>query len=125
MTKRILIVDDEEDIRDVVRVSIEEFAGWLAMTAASGAEGLQIARTSVLDVILMDISMPDMDGFQMCEALKADTQTQNIPVVVLTAKALQDDSDRFAKLDVAGVITKPFNPITVWRQVAETMDWSI
>ncbi|PSB06773.1 two-component system response regulator [filamentous cyanobacterium CCP2] len=125
MTKRILIVDDEEDIRDVVRVSIEEFAGWLAMTAASGGEGLQIARTEALDVILMDISMPDMDGFQMCEALKADTQTQNIPVVVLTAKALQGDSDRFAKLDVAGVITKPFNPITVWRQVAEIMDWSV
>ncbi|UBF30012.1 response regulator (plasmid) [Kovacikia minuta CCNUW1] len=130
MTRRILIVDDEEDIRDVVRVSLEEFAGWLTIVAMSGIEGLQIAKSeakaseAAIDAILLDISMPDMDGFQMCEELKADPDTQKIPVIVLTAKVLPSDRQRFAELDVAGVITKPFNPITIWRQVAEILGWN-
>lgn len=124
-TKRILIVDDDEDIRDVVRVSLEEFAGWLTITAASGVEGLQKAQTEALDAILLDISMPDMDGFQMCKALQADPDTRNIPVIVLTAKALPSDHDRFAELEVAGVITKPFDPMTIWNQVADILGWSV
>lgn len=121
VSKRILIVDDEEDIRDVVRVSLEEFAGWLTITAMSGAEGLQIAKTETLDAILLDISMPEMDGFQLCEALQADPKTQLIPVIVLTAKVLPSDRQRFSELNVAGVITKPFNPLTIWKQVAEIL----
>lgn len=124
MSKRILIVDDEEDIRDVVRVSLEEFARWRTISATSGVEGLQIAKTEALDAILLDISMPDMDGFQMCEELQADSYTQKIPVIVLTAKVLPSDRDRFADLDVAGVITKPFNPLTIWQQVADILGWS-
>ena len=125
VTKRILIVDDEEDIRDVVRVSLEEFAGWLTITATSGIEGLQIAKTEALDAILLDISMPDMDGIQICEELQAGSETQMIPVIVLTAKVLPSDQNRFADLDVAGVITKPFDPMTIWRQVAEILGWSV
>jgi CheY-like chemotaxis protein len=123
--KRILIVDDEEDIRDVVRASLEEFAGWVTIMAASGVEGLQIAKTETLDLILLDISMPDMDGFQMCEELQASPETENIPVIVLTAKVLPSDRNRFANLNVAGVITKPFDPITIWIQVAEILSWSV
>lgn len=125
MTKRVLIVDDEEDIRDVVRVSLEEFAGWQAITASSGIEGLEIAQTEALDAILLDISMPDMDGFQLCIELQANPKTQMIPVIVLTAKVLPSDRDRFTKLDVAGVIAKPFNPITIWSQVAEILNWRV
>jgi CheY-like chemotaxis protein len=124
MTKKILIVDDEEDIRDVVQVSLEEFAGWLAIAAASGREGLQIAKTETLDAILLDISMPDMNGFQMCEELKANLSTQGIPVIVLTAKVLPSDRQRFDALDVAGIITKPFDPMTIWLQVAEILGWN-
>jgi CheY-like chemotaxis protein len=123
--KRILIVDDEEDIRDVVRVSLEAFAGWKTIAAASGSEGLQIAVAETLDAILLDISMPGIDGFQVCEALQINPKTQNIPVIVLTAKALPSDHRRFAELDVAGVITKPFDPITIWEQVAEILHWSV
>ncbi|PSB22260.1 response regulator [Phormidesmis priestleyi ULC007] len=125
MTKRILIVDDEEDIREVVRVSLEEFAGWLTVTATSGVEGLQIAQTQTLDAILLDISMPDMDGFQMCEELQADPKTQKIPVIVLTAKVLPNDRRRLTDLDVAGVITKPFDPMTIWRKVAGILGWRV
>lgn len=121
MTKQILIVDDDDDIRDVVRVSLEEFGGWLAISAASGHEGLQIAKTKALDAILLDISMPDMDGFQLYEQLKIDPKTRNIPVILLTAKVLSSDRQRFAELEVAGLITKPFDPMTVWQQVAELL----
>lgn len=124
MTKRILIVDDEVDIRDVVQVSLEEFGGWTTITAASGMEGLQIAKAEALDSILLDISMPDMDGFQLCEELQADPATQNIPLIVLTAKVLPGDRQRLVDLDVAGVITKPFDPTKIWKQVADILGWS-
>ncbi|MDX2242723.1 MAG: response regulator [Leptolyngbyaceae cyanobacterium bins.302] len=125
MTKHILIVDDEEDIRDVVQVSLEEFAGWQTKTAASGIEGLHLARTEAFDAILLDISMPDMDGFQICEALQASPITQKLPVIVLTAKVLPSDRDRLTTLDVAGIITKPFDPMTIWRQIREILNWTM
>ncbi len=124
-TKQILIVDDEEDIRDVVRISLEEFAGWRTIAATSGVDGLQLAKTEAIDAILLDISMPDMDGFQMCEELQADPQTQDIPVIVLTAKVLPSDRQRFVALNVAGVITKPFDPVIIWRKVAEILSWTV
>ncbi|MCU0526043.1 MAG: response regulator [Elainella sp. Prado103] len=123
--KQILVVDDEEDIRDVVRVSLEIFGGWQIITANSGFEGLQIAKTTALDAILMDISMPDMDGFKLCAALQADPQMQQVPVIVLTAKVLPSDRLQFAALEIAGVITKPFDPVTIWRQVAEILGWAV
>lgn len=125
MKKQILIVDDEKDIRDVVRASLEEFAGWQTILAASGVEGLRIAKTEALDAILLDISMPDMSGFELCEALQVDPATQKIPVIVLTAKVLPSDRQRLAELQVAGIITKPFKPLTIWRQVAEILGWSV
>ncbi len=125
MKKQILIVDDEKDIRDVVRASLEEFAGWQTILAASGVEGLWIAKTEALDAILLDISMPDMSGFELCEALQVDPATQKIPVIVLTAKVLPSDRQRLAELQVAGIITKPFKPLTIWRQVAEILGWSV
>lgn len=125
MKKQILIVDDEEDIRDVVQASLEEFAGWQTRLAASGVEGLRIAKTEALDAILLDISMPDMSGFELCEALQGDPATQKIPVIVLTAKVLPSDRQRLAELQVAGIIPKPFKPITIWKQVAEILGWSV
>lgn len=125
MTKRILIVDDEDDIREVVQASLEDFAGWLTIAASSGAEGLQIAKTESLDAILLDISMPDMDGLQLCQALQADPKTRKIPVIVLTAKALPKDQKQLVELEVAGIITKPFAALTIWRQIAEILSWSV
>jgi CheY-like chemotaxis protein len=125
MTKRILIVDDEEDIRDVIQASLEEFTTWIALTAASGAEGLQLARTESIDAVLLDISMPDMDGFQLCQALQTDRHTKDIPVIVLTAKVLPSDRQRFQALDVAGVISKPFNPLHIWVQIGELLGWAL
>jgi CheY-like chemotaxis protein len=125
MTKRILIVDDDDEIRDVVQAPLEEFGGWQTLMATSGSEGLQLAKTEAIDAILLDISMPDMDGFQLRDALQADPKTRTIPVIVLTAKALPSDQQRFADLNVAGVILKPFDPMTIWQQIAALLDWEI
>lgn len=123
MSKRVLIVDDEDDIREVVQASLEEFAGWFTIPATSGAEGLRLAQTEAIDAILLDISMPDMDGFQLCKALKTNRETQNTPVIVLTAKVLPSDRQCFEELDVAGIITKPFDPINIWLQIGEILGW--
>jgi CheY-like chemotaxis protein len=125
MTKQILIVDDDDDIRDVVQVSLEEFSGWKTIAAISGAEGLKIAQTECLDAILLDISMPDMDGFQMCQELQVNPKTRNIPVIVLTAKVLLSDRHQLTALDIAGIITKPFNPVTIGKQVAAILGWNL
>ncbi|MFB2939456.1 response regulator [Aerosakkonemataceae cyanobacterium BLCC-F154] len=123
MTKHLLVIDDEQDIRDVVKVSLEEFAGWQVETANSGKEGLQKVKIGKWDAILLDVSMPDMDGFSVFEQLQANSATKTIPVVLLTAKVLPSDRRRFMEMGVTGVITKPFNPVTVWNQVAEILQW--
>jgi CheY-like chemotaxis protein len=121
--KRILIVDDEEDICQVVQASLEEFGGWQTLLAHSGVEGLTVAQTGHPDAILLDVSMPEMDGFEMFEQLQENPATQNIPVILLTSKVLARDRKRFADLNVAGVITKPFNPLMIWQQVADLLGW--
>lgn len=124
MTKRILIVDDEDDIRDIVQAALEELGGWQTVGAASGVEALRLAKQGAIDAILLDISMPDMDGFELFEQLQSVSATQSVPVIVLTSKVLARDRDRFATLNLAGVITKPFNPLTLAQQIATLLHWS-
>lgn len=123
MSKLLLVIDDEQDIREVIKVALEEFAGWQVETADSGKEGLQKVKTGKWDAILLDVSMPDMDGFSVFEQMQANSTTQKIPVVLLTAKVLPSDRRRFSEMGVTGVITKPFNPVTVWNQVAQILNW--
>jgi len=123
--KRILIVDDEEDICQVVQASLEEFGGWQTLLAHSGAEGLTVAQAEHPDAILLDVSMPGMDGFEMFAKLRSNPVTQDIPVILLTSKVLARDRKRFADLNIIGVITKPFNPLTIWQQVADLLGWGV
>jgi CheY-like chemotaxis protein len=124
MTKALLIVDDEDDIRTIVQAALEELAGWQVLGAASGLEGLDLAKTTRPDAILLDISMPDMDGFAIFARLQQDPATQAIPVLVLTSKVLARDLAQFELLQVAGVITKPFNPLTLAQQIATLLHWN-
>ncbi len=124
MSKRLLVIDDEMDIRDVVCLALEEFGGWQARGAASGQEGLAAAQTQPWDAILLDVSMPDLDGISVFERLQANAYTRAIPVIFLTAKARQSDRDRFTALGIAGIIAKPFNPVLVWQEIANLLGWS-
>jgi CheY-like chemotaxis protein len=123
MSKRILVIDDEESLRDLACTCLEDLGGWEAISAPSGHEGLLQALENVVDVILLDVSMPDMDGFQFYEQIKAKPNTAEIPIILLTAKVLPNDYKRFAQLNLAGIITKPFNPLLICEQIAQMLDW--
>jgi CheY-like chemotaxis protein len=123
--KSILIIDDEEDIRDVIRAALEDLAGWQVRSAESASQGILQAKAAPPDAILLDVSMPEMDGFACFCELQADPTTQPIPVVFLTAKILPSDRRQFAEIGVAGVIPKPFNPLTIWNQLAQILDWNL
>lgn len=124
MSKRVLLVDDEEDIREIAQVSLEMVAGWEVRTAPDGPEALATASAEHPDVILLDVMMPDMDGPTVVERLREDEQTRSIPVILLTAKTQAADRERFAALGVTGVLSKPFDPMTLAEDVAETLGWS-
>ncbi len=124
-TKRILIIDDEEAIRAVAKLGIKMEAGWEVLTASSGSQGITLAETEQPDAILLDVMMPGIDGIATFEQLQANVQTQSIPVILLTAKAQAAEQRKLQSIGVAGVITKPFNTLTLARQVAEMLGWSI
>jgi len=120
---QILVVDDEELLRELVQACLEDLAGWETMTAASGEECLQIAQTKQFDAILLDMSMPGMDGYEVYERLQSNPVTRSIPVILLTAKVLPSDRDRFAQMGVAGVIAKPIEPTTLTEAIALILGW--
>jgi len=122
--KRVLLVDDEPDIRAVARISLEMVGGWTVLTEASGAAALVRAAAERPDAILLDVMMPDMDGPTTLERLRTDPATAAIPVLFLSAKLQASDQRRFEGLGVAGVIPKPFDPMMLSRQVAEALGWT-
>lgn len=125
MTKCILIVDDEDDVREITQMGLEMGTNWTVLTACSGTEALAIAANSTPDAILLDMMMPDMDGRSTLQRLKADTATQAIPVILVTAKARQSNLNDFQCLDIAGVIAKPFRPLKLAAEISEILHWSL
>ncbi|WP_414582741.1 response regulator [Scytonema sp. PCC 10023] len=123
IAKRILIIDDEEDIREVAQLTLEAVGGWQVFTAESGFKGLQLAEAEKPDAIVLDVMMPEMDGVATFQKLQANPATQNIPVILMTAKVQSSDQRRFAELGVTGLIAKPFDPMTLTDQLAEALGW--
>jgi CheY-like chemotaxis protein len=121
MTQRILIIDDEPDIREATQLCLEVAKGWEVLTASSSKEGLAKAVSEQPHAVLLDVMMPDMDGLEALERLRTHPATQQIPVILLTAKAQPADLRRFNKLAVFGVITKPYDPLTLADQIAEIL----
>lgn len=125
MTKRILIIDDEQDLREIVQMALEDFTDWQTETAGSGQEGLQKAMTTAFDAILLDVSMPDFSGLQVFEKLQSHPHTQQVPVIFLTARVRARELTEFGQIGIVGVITKPFNPTTIAHRIAEILDWPL
>ena len=121
--KRILVIDDATDIREVAQISLEVVGGWEVLTASSGQEGVAKAIAEQPDAILLDVMMPDQDGPMTFKQLQANTATQHIPVILLTAKALASDRQMFAELGVVSIIAKPFEPMYLAGQVAQILGW--
>ena len=122
--RRILIIDDEDDIRAVVALSLESVAGWLVSTATSGLEGIALAEQDPPDAILMDVMMPFMDGPTTFREMQKHERLVSIPVILLTAKVQGVDQRRFAGLGVAGVLFKPFDPMTLADQMSAALGWN-
>lgn len=122
-SKRVLVVDDEADIREVIQMCLELVEGWDVLLAASGNEGLMSAQSEQPDAVLLDVMMPEMDGVATFKQLQANRETRQIPVLLLTAKVQPTDRQRFAELGVAGVITKPFDPLTLTAQIKALLQW--
>jgi len=123
-TRRILIIDDEDDIREVAALSLESVAGWQVSTASSGAEGMRLAAAELPDAILMDVMMPAMDGPTTFREMQKLPELASIPVILLTAKVQGVDQRRFAGLGVTAILFKPFDPLTLAEQMSEALGWS-
>lgn len=124
MSHKVLIIDDEDDIREVAALSLESVAGWEVMTANSGSQGLVRAVEYQPDAILLDVMMPGMDGPTTFRELRKNPATAKIPVLLLTAKVQSSDQRRFADLGVEAVLFKPFDPLTLSTQIAGVLGWS-
>lgn len=122
--RRILIIDDEDDIREVAALSLEATAGWQVLTASSGVEGVAIATAEQPDAILMDVMMPGVDGPTTVRNIQQDPLIGHIPVLLLTAKVQGVDQRRFASLGVAAILVKPFDPLTLASQISEALGWA-
>jgi CheY-like chemotaxis protein len=124
MPRRILIIDDEDDIREVAALSLETVAGWEVMMAPSGAAGIVKAKEQLPDAILLDVMMPMMDGPTTFRELRALPETAKIPVILLTAKVQAADQKRFSDLGVSAVMFKPFDPLTLAGDIARALGWA-
>jgi CheY-like chemotaxis protein len=124
MARRILIIDDEDDIREVAALSLETIAGWEVVVASSGAQGLARAVEYQPDAILLDVMMPGMDGPTTFRELRKSPTTARIPVLLLTAKVQSSDQRRFADLGVEAVLFKPFDPLTLAAQISAVLGWN-
>jgi len=107
--RRILVVDDERHIVRLVQVNLER-AGYEILTAYDGIEALEKVKTENPDMVVLDVMMPRMDGFEVLKNLQADPRYQNIPVIMLTAKAQDADIFKGWASGVSSYLTKPFNP---------------
>lgn len=126
----ILVVDDEEDILNLVEYNLEK-SGFRVHCAATGGDAVKSARETRPDLILLDLMLPGLDGFEVCSVLKNDTKTREIPIVMLTAKGEEGDIVRGLQSGADDYITKPFSPAVlvarvraVLRRSKETADVS-
>ena len=118
----ILAVGDEPPILRLLRPTLHT-NDVAVVTAADGDGAVAAVEQHHPDLILLDVMMPDMDGPSTFQQLRSDPGTSSIPVVLLTAKVQGADHRRFAELNVDGVLAKPFDPMTLASQVAETLGW--
>lgn len=121
--KRILFIDDEEDIKTLAQFCLESEAGWSMMSASNGQEGIEIAEKEKPDAILLDAMMPDLDGIQTIARLRKNSETKNIPTIFITAKAQASDRRRFYNAGAKGVINKPFDALTLASQISGFLGW--
>jgi len=118
--KKILIVDDRPEVVELVRVTLEG-EDYQIVDASDGKEALKKVRLEKPDLVLLDVVMPKMDGFEVCRKLKKDPETQEIPIIMLTAKAQKVDKEKGRQVGASDYITKPFSPSALLTKIEEIL----
>jgi len=121
----VLVVEDEEDIRTILRMSLQQFGGFTVVDTASGSEAVEAARRLRPDVVLLDVMMPDIDGPEVLAALRADPATRSLPVIFLTAKAMPAELERLRALGARAILTKPFDPVALPGLVRQALSGGV
>ena len=116
---RILVVDDEPDIRTLLRIALERVDGFEVVVVASGAEAIEAFAGGGFDVVLLDVMMPGMDGLETLQHLRAQPGGDVVAVAFLTARAQAADVESYRAAGVADVLTKPFDPKALVARVHE------
>lgn len=118
---KILVIDDSLNICLLTKAVLKDIADWEALIAVSGEEGLAIAQREQPDAILLDVRMPVMDGMMLLEQLKANSETQSIPVILFTGEEI--GTQIVAQLPIVGVIFKPFEAGDLVKQIRSLLNW--
>ena len=124
MSRTVLLVDDEPDVRAVARLSLERVGGYRVVEADSGPRGVELAQAEPPDAVLLDVMMPGTDGPATFLLLQQDPRTADIPVVLLTARVDRDDREAWLAIGVTGVLAKPFDPMQLPAELADVLGWS-
>lgn len=114
--KLVLVVDDEPDIVDLIKMSLN-LANFNVTTASNGPEALKALENQKPDLILLDIMMPQMTGFEVCQKIRANESWKSIPVIMLTAKGQKEDAEKGLETGADDYIIKPFDPNELAEQV--------
>jgi DNA-binding response OmpR family regulator len=119
--KTVLVAEDEPDIRALITFSLE-YAGYRVIEALNGEDAVQLARDERPDLILLDVRMPRLNGYQACTVLKADASTKEIPVVFLSARGQETEIRQGLELGAEEYILKPFAPDELYRRVGGILE---
>lgn len=117
---RVLVIDDEPDVRWLIRVSLER-AGHEVLLAEDGLRGVAVAMKQHPEIIVLDLMMPVMDGYGVLAELAKDPRTADVPVLVLSARAIPEEADRATKAGARRFLEKPFDPDDLARELAELL----
>ena len=121
--KRILVVDDEPDLIKTVRLRLEK-RGYAVISAADGQEALEKARSEKPDLIILDLMLPKLSGYQVCRMLKFDEQYKNIPIIIFTARAQEQDKKTSLEVGADAYLSKPFEPEVLLDKVDSLLNIS-
>jgi len=119
-TIRILVVDDDARVREMIEFRLRLF-GYEVIQAADGTEALDVATREKPNLVLLDVMMPELDGFQVCTRLKQNDATKDIPVVMLTAKAEAKDVTRAFNSGANDYVVKPYDPMVLQQKVVQNL----
>ena len=124
MNKKVLIVDDEPHIRTLLEQTLEELEDYDVeiFTAANGKEGLETIQTETPDLVFLDVMMPEMNGYEVCQRVKSDENLKDTYIIMLTAKGQEFDKEKGIQMGTNMYITKPFDPDEVLETAREILN---